>query len=183
MTLKGRTVFGLSEGFVGNHASLTRVENKGSEMVQGMSNASIWGDFKAESEVFKTVCGICSGTCGITFKVENGMACAVEGDDNHPVSNGHLCPKGQALTEVVTARDRLKHPMRRTAFGWERVSWNQAFYLLTQNLRLIAQNYGPEALAVHVGHAGVGKEFPGYAERFCNLYGTPNFFDQRQSLF
>lgn len=132
-------------------------------------------DSEPESEVLKTVCGICSGTCGITFKIENGMVSTVEGDDNHPVSNGHLCPKGQALTEVVTARDRLKHPMRRTAYGWERVSWNQAFYLLTQNLRLIAQNYGPEALAVHVGHAGVGKEFPGYAERFCNLYGTPNF--------
>ena len=144
-------------------------------MEQGHVSPLVGPDARPESEVFRTVCGICSGTCGIRFTIEDGVLHSVEGDDNHPVSNGHLCPKGQALTEVVTARDRLKHPMRKTAYGWERVSWNQAFYLLTQNLRLIKQNYGPEALAVHVGHAGVGKEFPGYAERFCNLYGTPNF--------
>ena len=39
----------------------------------------------------------------------------------------------------------------------------------------IRAKHGPEALAVHVGQAGVGKEFLPYVERFCTLYGTPNF--------
>lgn len=129
-----------------------------------------------QSEVLRTVCGICSGTCGITLTVENGTVRSVEGDDDHPVSKGHLCPKGQALTELVHARDRLEYPLKKTADGgWKRVSWNEAFESLVHSLRTIAETHGPEALAIHVGHAGVGKEFSGYVERFSNLYGTPNF--------
>ena len=70
----------------------------------------------------------------------------------------------------------MKHPLRRAATGgWEEVSWNQAFYLLRDRLQETRDVHGPEALAVHVGQAGVGKEFSAYAERLCNLYGTPNF--------
>jgi anaerobic selenocysteine-containing dehydrogenase len=129
-----------------------------------------------ETPVFRTVCGICSGTCGITLTVKNGRVHTIEGDDDHPVSKGHLCPKGRAFTELLAAKDRLKHPLRRTATGeWEQISWNQAFDLLGMRLHEIKEVRGPEALAVHVGQAGVGKEFSAYVERFCNLYGTPNF--------
>jgi anaerobic selenocysteine-containing dehydrogenase len=131
---------------------------------------------EAESPVFRTVCGICSGTCGIALTVKNGRVSTIEGDDDHPVSKGHLCPKGRAFTEVLTAQDRLKHPLRRTASGgWEEISWHRAFELLAEHLHKIKEIHGPEALAVHVGQAGVGKEFSGYVERFCDLYGTPNF--------
>ncbi len=126
--------------------------------------------------ISKTVCGICSGTCGMTVTVENGKVSAIEGDQGHPVSKGHLCPKGRAFTELLTARDRLKHPLRKRAGGgWERVSWEDAFRFLAEQLKKIGQAHRPEALAVHVGQAGVGKEFSEYAERFANLYGTPNF--------
>lgn len=130
----------------------------------------------AERTVFRTMCGLCSGTCGMTVTKENGEVSVIEGDVDHPVSKGHLCPKGRAFTEVLTAKDRLRHPLRRTDGGrWEEISWNHAFGILAWNLRKILQEHGPEGLAVHVGQAGVGKEFSGYAERFCNVYGTPNF--------
>jgi formate dehydrogenase (coenzyme F420) alpha subunit len=126
--------------------------------------------------ISRTVCGICSGTCGLTLRLENGQLRSIEGDRNHPVSKGHLCPKGRAITELLKAHDRLRYPLKKTASGgWEPISWNQAFEILSARLRKIADADGPEALAVHVGQIGVGKEFPGYAERFCNLYGTPNF--------
>jgi anaerobic selenocysteine-containing dehydrogenase len=133
-------------------------------------------ELSPERTVFRTVCGICSGTCGINITVENGEINTIEGDDDHPVSRGHLCPKGRAFSEVLTAQDRLKHPVRRTADGrWEQIPWMRAFGILATKLREILEEHGPEALAVHVGQAGVGKEFSGYAERFCNIYGTPNF--------
>lgn len=124
----------------------------------------------------RTVCGICSGTCGITLKLENGEFSTVEGDSDHPVSKGHICPKARALPEMFRTPDRLRHPVRRTGSGiWEEISWDEAFAVLSEELDRIRRKYGPEALAVHVGHAGVGKEFLPYAERFCALYGTPNF--------
>ncbi len=124
----------------------------------------------------RTVCGICSGTCGMTLKLVNGELSATEGDSEHPVSRGHICPKARALPEMFRTPDRLPHPVRRAGSGaWEEISWDEAFAVLSQELDRIGRKYGPEALAVHVGHAGVGKEFLPYAERFCALYGTPNF--------
>jgi formate dehydrogenase (coenzyme F420) alpha subunit len=123
----------------------------------------------------KTVCGICSGTCGMNLTLENGILVTIEGYDDHPVSRGHLCPKGQALPEMLRAPDRLRHPLRKTiSGGWEEMSWDQAYGILTQQLNDIRETHGPEALAVHVGQTGVGKEFLPYVERFCTLYGTPN---------
>jgi formate dehydrogenase (coenzyme F420) alpha subunit len=111
-------------------------------------------------ENFRTVCGICSGTCGMVLTVRDGTVCTAEGDDDHPVSKGHLCLKGRAFPELLHAPDRLKHPLLKTQRGeWEEVSWDRAYDLLAERLRAIKQDHGPEALAVHVGQAGVGKEF------------------------
>ncbi|HOD76450.1 MAG TPA: molybdopterin-dependent oxidoreductase, partial [Syntrophorhabdaceae bacterium] len=134
------------------------------------------GEGPGEFTGSRTVCGICSGTCGMTLRLENGELSAIEGDSEHPVSRGHICPKGRALPEMFRTPDRLRHPVRKAESGsWEEISWDEAFAVLSEKLDGIRRKYGPEALAVHVGHAGVGKEFLPYAERFCALYGTPNF--------
>jgi len=124
----------------------------------------------------RTVCGICSGTCGMRFVRKGGEIAAVEGDRSHPVSRGHICAKGRAFPELLQAPDRLMAPLMKTASGeFEQISWEWAYQLLVERLRTIKRTYGAEALAVHVGQAGVGKEFLPYVERFCNVYGTPNF--------
>lgn len=124
----------------------------------------------------RTVCGICSGTCGMTIKLENGRVFAIEGDHDHPVSTGHICPKGRAIPELLRSPDRLQYPVSKTPSGtWKKISWDEAYSRIVRDLKDIKKKYGPEALAVHVGHAGVGKEFLPYVERFCALYGTPNF--------
>ncbi len=124
----------------------------------------------------RTVCGICSGTCGMTITLENGKVLAIEGDRDHPVSAGHICPKGRAVPELLGSPDRLQYPIKKTSSGtWEKISWDEAYSHIVRGLNDIKNSYGSEALAVHVGHAGVGKEFLPYAERFCGLYGTPNF--------
>jgi anaerobic selenocysteine-containing dehydrogenase len=128
------------------------------------------------SLVSRTVCAICGGGCGITVTTENGRVIAVAGDDDHPVSRGHVCVKGRALPELLHAPDRLTRPLRRTPAGrWQPITWDQGFTLLAERLARIKETQGPARVAVHVGQAGVGKEFPHYIERFCNLYGTPNF--------
>jgi anaerobic selenocysteine-containing dehydrogenase len=133
-------------------------------------------DLSAAISNSQTVCGICGGTCGINLTLENGTIVAVEGDEGHPVSKGHLCPKGRAFPESLRSPDRLKQPLRKTDQGrWEAISWDQAFDLLAFKLSTIRAAHGAESVAIHVGQAGVGKEFFPYVERFCNLFGSPNF--------
>ena len=127
-------------------------------------------------DIIRTVCGLCSGSCGMNLTLENGVIVKIEGQEDHPISQGYLCPKGRALKELVRAPDRLRLPLKKTgATQWLEVSWDEALDFVTRNLKEIKAKYGAEALAVHVGQAGVHKEFTLYVERFCNTYGTPNF--------
>ncbi|BAF58760.1 MAG: molybdopterin-dependent oxidoreductase [Pelotomaculum sp.] len=131
---------------------------------------------KAQEGVYRTVCGLCNGNCGISVAVENGRVVHVEGRKNHPVTRGYICPKGRAVKELLEAPDRLRRPLKKTAGGrWQEISWEEALHLIAQKLNDIKAGYGAEAVAVHVGQAGVRKESTLYAKRFCRAFGTPNF--------
>ena len=53
----------------------------------------------------------------------------IEGDPDHPVNRGSLCPKGAGLLDFVHSPDRLKHPEVREpgSSEWKRISWDDAF--------------------------------------------------------
>jgi formate dehydrogenase major subunit len=53
----------------------------------------------------------------------------IEGDPDHPVNRGTLCPKGAGLLDMVHSPNRLKHPEVREAGSneWKQISWDEAF--------------------------------------------------------
>uniref|UniRef100_A0A7V4LDD0 4Fe-4S Mo/W bis-MGD-type domain-containing protein n=1 Tax=Desulfobacca acetoxidans TaxID=60893 RepID=A0A7V4LDD0_9BACT len=56
-----------------------------------------------------SICPFCGVGCGLVAYTKNGKLVAVEGDPEHPINQGSLCSKGQAVLEVVTSPRRLKH--------------------------------------------------------------------------
>jgi formate dehydrogenase major subunit len=52
----------------------------------------------------------------------------IEGDPDHPVNRGTLCPKGAGLLDFVHSPSRLKYPQVREAGSkeWKRISWDEA---------------------------------------------------------
>jgi formate dehydrogenase major subunit len=52
----------------------------------------------------------------------------MEGDPDHPVNRGTLCPKGAGLLDFVRSKTRTKYPMHRKPGSdkFERVSWDFA---------------------------------------------------------
>jgi formate dehydrogenase major subunit len=52
----------------------------------------------------------------------------IEGDPDHPVNRGTLCPRGAAALDFVKSPQRLKYPMHRKAGSdkFERVTWDFA---------------------------------------------------------
>lgn len=80
-------------------------------------------------------CTYCSVGCGILmYSMGDGAKNAkkrifhVEGDPDHPVSRGSLCPKGAGLLDYVHSEQRLKYPEVREAGTneWKRISWEEA---------------------------------------------------------
>lgn len=83
----------------------------------------------------RNTCTYCSVACGILIysmgdRAKNARSniIHIEGDPDHPVNRGTLCPKGSALLDVVHAPTRLKVPRYRPPGGTEfkDVSWDFA---------------------------------------------------------
>ena len=83
----------------------------------------------------RNTCPYCSVACGVIIyskgdlrKGEKADITHIEGDADHPVNRGTLCPKGAALKDFVHSETRLKYPMIRKPGSdkFERVSWDDA---------------------------------------------------------
>ena len=102
------------------------------------------GEALAEVRAFKlaratetrNTCPYCSVGCGLLMyslgdKAKNAHAeiIHIEGDPDHPVNRGTLCPKGAGLLDFVHSPNRLQYPEYRAPGGkeWQRISWDDAF--------------------------------------------------------
>jgi formate dehydrogenase major subunit len=83
----------------------------------------------------RNTCPYCSVGCGILmYGLGDGAKNAItsiihiEGDPDHPVNRGTLCPKGASLIDFIHSESRLTHPEYRAAGSdkWERISWDDA---------------------------------------------------------
>lgn len=83
----------------------------------------------------RNTCTYCSVACGILIyatgdgaKNSRSSIVHIEGDPDHPVNRGTLCPKGAGLLDIVHAETRVKYPMYRPAgaTAFKRVSWDFA---------------------------------------------------------
>ncbi len=83
----------------------------------------------------RNTCTYCSVACGLLVysmgdRAKNAKSniIHIEGDPDHPVNRGTLCPKGAALLDYVHAPTRLKVPKYRApgAAEFKEVSWNFA---------------------------------------------------------
>ena len=83
----------------------------------------------------RNTCTYCSVACGILmYSLGDGAKNAqanifhIEGDPDHPVNRGTLCPKGAGLVDVIHSKSRLKYPEYRApgADKWQRLSWDDA---------------------------------------------------------
>ncbi len=103
-------------------------------------------------ETTHTFCRLCEVMCGLAVTVTDGEITKVRPDRDHPVSQGFACNKGLLTLDVHRDPDRLDHPMRRTASGWEQVSWADATTEVADRLRDVIDRHGPEAVAVYIGN-------------------------------
>jgi formate dehydrogenase major subunit len=83
----------------------------------------------------RSTCPYCSVSCGIIIytigdKAKNvkPQVIHVEGDPDHPINRGTLCPKGASLEQdILNERRLLKPQVRRPGSDlWEDIAWDQA---------------------------------------------------------
>jgi ferredoxin-nitrate reductase len=110
----------------------------------------------------KTLCPYCGVGCGLEVSPPAQPAQAtnrdsqgnpiwrVRGDKAHPSSQGMVCVKGATITESLD-KNRLHYPMVRDSLDEEfrRVSWDEAFNLITQRIQTVCDTQGSEAICMY----------------------------------
>src|ERR1700675_3003443 len=93
----------------------------------------------------------CPDTCALHVTVENGRAIKVEGDPEHPTTNGVLCTKVARYLERTYSDARVLHPLQRVGKKgdgrFRRISWDEALdTIATRFTKIAASPDGPQAI-------------------------------------
>ena len=89
----------------------------------------------------RSTCPYCAVSCGVIIytlgdKAKNAIpqVVHVEGDPDHPINRGTLCPKGSSLEQdIINDRRLLKPQVRRPGSDhWEDISWDTAINEIAQ---------------------------------------------------
>ena len=83
----------------------------------------------------RNTCPYCAVSCGVLMyslgdrsKNARSSIFHIEGDPDHPVNRGTLCPKGAALIDFIHSPSRLTRPQYRKPGSdqWEPITWDDA---------------------------------------------------------
>jgi formate dehydrogenase major subunit len=92
----------------------------------------------------RSTCPYCSVSCGVIIhtlgdKAKNvtPQVVHVEGDPDHPINRGTLCPKGSSLyQDILNDRRLLKPAVRRPGSDhWEDIGWDQAIEEIARHIK------------------------------------------------
>lgn len=92
----------------------------------------------------RNTCTYCSVGCGLLMyslgsgsKNSKAEIIHIEGDPDHPVSRGALCPKGSGLLDFIHSPNRLKYPEVREPGSneWKRISWSDAITRIARHMK------------------------------------------------
>ncbi len=112
-----------------------------------------------------SICPLCPAGCGMLVRVmdgeaevirngkkgtiQMGLAKKLEGNPNHPISQGKLCVRGQAAIQVTYHPDRIIHPLKRSgARGtgpFQEITWDEAMSMLVSQLNGLAASGNQKA--------------------------------------
>ena len=102
-------------------------------------------EFKiARTTETRSTCPYCAVSCGVIIhtlgdKAKNVTPAVVhvEGDPDHPINRGTLCPKGSALRDDILNPNRLLRPkVRRPGSDrWEEISWDEAIGKIARHIK------------------------------------------------
>lgn len=107
------------------------------------------------TSVHYRACNLCEAICGLEIRFVNGRITSIRGDEEDPLSRGHICPKAVALQDLHEDGDRLRRPVKRNGAEWEEIGWDEAFDLAAQGLAAVQREHGRDAVAFYFGNPNV----------------------------
>ena len=119
----------------------------------------------------------CPDTCVWEVTVEDGEAVALRGVDDHPTTQGQLCPKVNRFLDRVHHPDRILRPLRRTgpkgSGEFVPINWDDAIAEIGARFRTTIEAHGASAILPYSFDGTQGVIQKGIlARRFFAALGT-----------
>lgn len=124
-----------------------------------------------KEEKHKSACPLnCWDVCGFDVTVAEGKVKKVEGDPDHPITQGKICGKGKMLADRANHPDRLLYPLKKVNGRFERISWGQALDEISAIMLKLKKEYGTTSV-LHSHDYSNGGLLKNLDQRFFNCYG------------
>lgn len=132
---------------------------------------------KVEDVKIPSVDLMCTVSCGILARRVNGRLVKIEGNPNHPINEGTLCPKGNCGILTLYDPYRVKAPLKRTNPekgkkvdpNWIEISWDEAIEIVASRLKEIRKR-NPNAFVLLHGE----NQIPEVTSAFLSAFGSVN---------
>ncbi|WP_438444558.1 molybdopterin-containing oxidoreductase family protein [Gorillibacterium sp. sgz5001074] len=127
---------------------------------------------------FRSVCSLdCPDQCGLILHKVDGRIVRIEGDPDHPVTQGAICNKVRHMGERIYDPARLQYPMKRIGRKgeglFERISWEEAIATITERWKELIVTDGAEAILPYSFYGNMGRlGTEGMDRRFFHRLGA-----------
>ncbi len=98
-------------------------------------------------EVTRTICTYCGVGCNLEVSTANGEILSIQAPFDAEANGGHTCLKGRYAFKFYNHPDRLNSPMIKRNGEFEKVSWDEAYTYIADELTRIKTTYGPDSIA------------------------------------
>ena len=150
-----------------------------------LDDAAIWSQNwywrpspeRGAATMANTVCQLCPGGCGIRVRLINKKnAVRIDGNPNHPVNRGGICPLGAAGLQFLYGPSRIETPLQQTGKRGDLktlkpINWDDALKTLAEQLQGMRRE--PQSLVCLTDRSQ--GTVPELFARFLQAYGSPNF--------
>jgi formate dehydrogenase major subunit len=113
---------------------------------------------RTADRVVASICPYCGVGCGQLVYVKDDKIINIEGDPASPISEGCLCPKGEATFQLVTGSHRVKHVLYRRPYGtkWDAIPLEKAMDMVAERVYKTREETWEQPLRRTLGLAHLG---------------------------
>lgn len=112
----------------------------------------------------------CFDICTMVALVKDDRITKIEGDKDHPFTQGFICKKGKKHLERLYHPKRILNPKKKVNGKWIDISFEEALDEIAEKLVKIKEKYGPSAV-LHFYDSGYGGISKTVDKMFFNYYG------------
>jgi anaerobic selenocysteine-containing dehydrogenase len=129
-----------------------------------------------EVEIFKSACPYdCFDCCSFEVHVSKGKVIEITANSDAEVTGNFICKKGMSHQERMYRPDRLKFPLLKKSEGFIRISWEEAYEIITRKIKQAQQTYGLTSVGCLSGGGAAGKLKGVHEVFFAHLGGYTDF--------